>query len=125
MCSPSLSTSAPPLTVDTVLTAVQGVNWRTLGEKLLPVEIQGTRLIYPKVDKIERLHQSDGDCLRAVVECWMQGEGKHEEPSWRRIIWELDDANETRTADNIRIFAESVQGKSYHSISVSTFLYSV
>ena len=81
--------------------------------------------MYPKVDEIERLHKSDDDRLRAVVECCMQGEGEHKEPSWRRIIWGLDGANETRTAENIRNFAEPVSGKSYPSISVSTFLYSV
>ena len=113
--------------MDTVLTAVQGVNWRTLGKRLLPsvYNYESHQRIYPKVDEIVRLHQSDGDRLRAVVECWMQGEGEHEEPSWRSIIWELDGANETRTAENIRNFAEPVQGKSYHSISASTFLYSV
>ena len=113
--------------MDTVLTAVQGVNWRALGESLLKSEYnhESLQMIYPKVDQIERLHQSDGDRLHAVVECWMQGEGKHKEPSWRTIIWELDDANETITAENIRNYAEPVQGKSYHSISVSTFLYSV
>ena len=103
MCSPSLSTSAPPLTVDTVLTAVQGVNWRTLGKKLL---------FDSDVDKIEKLHQSDADRLCAVIKCWMQDGGRHEEPSWRDIIWGLDGANETRTAENIRNFAEPVQGKS-------------
>ena len=98
--------------MDTVLTAVQGENWRTLGEELI---------FDSDVDKIEKQHESDDDRLRAVVEHWMQ----MGEPSWRRIIWGLDGANETRTAEKIRNFAEPVQGKSYHSISVSTFLYSV
>lgn len=102
--------------MDTVLTAVQGVNWRTLGKKLL---------FNVYVDKIEKLHQSDDGRLRAVLEHWMQDGGRHKEPSWRSIIWGLDGANETRTAENIRNFAEPVQGKLYHSISVSTFLYSV
>ena len=73
--------------------------------------------------EIERQHQSDDSRLRAVIECWLQGEGWDEEPSWRRIIWRLDSANETRVAaDNIRHFAESLPGKSCDSI---TFLYSV
>jgi len=108
----SLSTSA--LTVDTVLTAVQGVNWRTLGVKLL----------FPfssKVDEIEQLYQSDDDRLRAVIECWIQGDREDDQPSWRRIIHELDVTDETRIADNVRHFAEPVSGKSCDSISVSTF----
>ena len=104
--------------MDTVLTAVQGVNWRTLGKKLL--------LLDSTLDKIEKVHKSDDGRLRDVLEHWMHGIWcRHEEPSWRSIIWGLDGANETRTADSIRHFAEPVQGKSYHSISVSTFLYSV
>ena len=73
--------------------------------------------------EIDRQHQSDDSCLRAVIECWLQGEGLYEEePSWRRIIWALDHANETRAADNTRHFAEPLPGKSCDSI---TFLYSV
>ena len=121
VCSPSPSTSAPPLTVDTVLTAVQGVNWRTLGKALLLREIRDVFFIYPKVDEIKQLYQSDEDRLCAVIECWIQGDGKDKQPSWRRIIYALDDADEMRIADNIRHFAEPVSGKLCDSISVSTF----
>ena len=109
--------------MDTVLTAVQGVNWRTLGKRLLHLdhEVQGGQIIYPKVDEIEQLYQSDDDRLRAMIECWIQGDGEDEQPSWRRIIYELDNADEMRIADNIRHFAEPVSGKSCDSISVSTF----
>ena len=98
--------------MDTVLTAVQGVNWRRLGEGLV---------FYSKVYEIEQFDQSDGDRFRAVIECWMQGDGVDEQPSWRRIIYALDRADEMRIADNIRHFAEPVSGKSCDSISVSTF----
>jgi len=99
--------------VDTVLTAVQGVNWRTLGERLLWSS---------KVDEIEQLYQSDDDRLHAVIESWIQGDGEDEQPSWRRIIYALDGADGTRIADNIGHFAEPVSGKkSCDSISVSTF----
>ena len=110
--------------MDTVLTAVQGVNWRTLGKRLLPSEYNKERhhYVYPKLDKIEQLYQSDDDRLRAVIECWIQGDGRNEQPSWRWIIHHLDWEEETtRIADNIRHFAEPVSGKSCDSISVSTF----
>ena len=77
---------------------------------------------YPKLDEIERQHTSDDSRLCAVIECWLQGDGRDEEPSWRRIIWALDDANETKAADSIRHLAELLPGKSCDSI---TFLYSV
>ena len=91
---------------------MQGVPWRELGQRLIYGVYSG---IYhpggfPKLDEIERQHQSDDSRLRAVIECWLQGEGKDKEPSWRRIIWALD---ETRAAaDNIRHLAEPLPGKS-------------
>ena len=114
-CSPSLSTSAPPLTVDNVLTAVQGVHWRTLGEVLLPVQIIGGDLYYHTLDKIEEQHLSSDDRLHAVVTTWVQGHGLDKEPSWRRLIWNLDHMKMTSYADNIRHFAEAVLGKSCDS----------
>ena len=98
--------------------------WRKLGERLIGgVYIKSLQLDYPRLDEIERQHQSDDSRLRAVIECWLQGEGKDKEPSWRALIWRLDWENETRAAaDTIRHFAEPLPGKSCDSI---TFLYSV
>ena len=112
LSSPSLSTSAPPLKVDTVLTAVQGVNYRALGEKLLQHSIAEGKVFYPKLNEIELLYQSHDDRLRAVIECWMHGDGIDKKLSWRRIICALDDAEEMRIANNIRHHAEPVPGKS-------------
>ena len=113
-CSPSLSTSAPPLTVDTVLTAVQGGNWRTLGEELLPFEFIRGKCSYPTLDKIGEQHLSNDDRLHAVVTTWIQGGGRDEEPSWRSLIWRLDGGNLASIADSIRHFAEPVLGKSVY-----------
>ena len=119
----SPSTLAPPLTIEKILTAVQGVAWRKLGKGLTGGDYRTLPPTYPKLDEIAQQHQSDDSRLRAVIECWLQGEGRDEEPSWRRIIWALDDATETSTAaDNIRHFAEPLPGESCDSI---TFLYSV
>ena len=121
-----LSTSAPPLTVENILTAVQGVAWRKLGEELFEdgdYNMESHQFDYPKLDEIERQHQCDDSRLRAVIERWLQGEGKDDEPSWRRIILTLDGATEPRAAaDSIRHLAEPLPGKSCDSI---TFLYSV
>jgi len=76
--------------------------------------------------EIEQLHDtSNENRLRAVVECWLGGGGLAvvEEPSWRRLIWTLDDRGENQVADKIRHFAEPVLGKSCDSIRDS--LYSV
>jgi len=107
--------------VDTVLTAVQGVNWRRLGELFLYEYNEKIERICPKLDEIEQLYQYDGDRLRAVIEFWVQDDEEDEQPSWRSIIYALDCADETRIADSIRHFAEPVSGKPCDSISVSTF----
>ena len=110
-----LFTLAPPLTVENILSAVQGVAWRKLGKRLIyhPWETK-----YPKLDEIESQHRSDDSRLRAVIECWLQGEGRDEKPSWRRIILALDKATETRPlANNIRHFAEPLPGESCDSIT--------
>ena len=122
---PPLSTLAPPLTVENIQTSVKGVAWRKLGERLTPADynFESRQLDYPKLDEIAQQHQSDDSRLRAVIECWLQGEGSDKEPSWRRIILALDHATETSTAaDPIRHFAEPLPGESCDSI---TFLYSV
>ena len=115
--------------MDNVLTAVHGVDWRTLGRVLLA---QGFSIIRDiplgaksKLEEILGQHQSDADRLHAVVTTWVQGRGLDKEPSWRRLIWTLDRIEMARYADNIRHFAEPVLGKSCNPVSVSTFLYSV
>ena len=104
---------------------MQGVAWRKLGERLIYGVYSGTLYLgdYSKLDEIAQQHQSDDSRLRAVIECWLQGEERDLEPSWRRIIWALDDATETSAAaDPIGHFAEPLPGESCDSI---TFLYIV
>ena len=100
--------------MDNVLTAVQEVHWRTLGEALLAeYYIFGTfHGAESKLEKIQGQHQSDADRLHAVVTTWVQGGGLDKEPSWRQLICTLDDIKMTSYADNIRHFAEPVLGKS-------------
>ena len=112
---PPLSTLAPPLTLKNILTAVQGVPWRSLGKRIIPAEI------YDEI--VTSQHHSDDDRLCAVVQHFLHSDGMDKEPSWRRIIWALDDETETRPlANTIRHFAEPLPGESCDSI---TFLYSV
>ena len=99
--------------------------WRELGERLIYGVYSGDMHIgdYPKLDEIERQHQPDDSRLRAVIECWLQDERMRVKPSWRALIWTLDDTKTPRAvADTIRHFAEPLSGKSCDSI---TFSYSV
>ena len=106
-----LSTLAPPLTVENILTAVQGVPWRSLGEWLFSNKPSSY------LDEIEGQYQSDDERLRALIDHWLQGEGD-EEPSWRALIINLDHAEETKIADKIRNFTEPVSGESCDTITL-------
>ena len=119
------STLAPPLTIENILTAVQGVAWRNLGKGLIGgvYNLESAQVDYPKLDEIAQQHQSDDSRLRAVIECWLQGEGRDKERSWRALIWRLDgETKTTAAADPIRHFAEPLPGESCDSL---TFLCSV
>ena len=72
-------------------------------------------------DSIELQHDSDEDCLKALVEKFLLGEGFYQ-PLWRAVIYSLDKANEVQLADKIRSFGEPVQGD--HECSY-LFIYSM
>ena len=65
---------------------------------------------YSKVGDIQHQHGSDEACLKAVVEAFLLGEGDYQ-PSWRRVIQALHWANESHLADQIKSYAEPVQGE--------------
>ena len=98
------STSAPPLTVDTVVRALDGVrNWKEFGEWLFIC----SDIREYKLETIEQQHRSDGNYLHGVVEEWFKGH----QPSWRLIILALEWAEESMVADRIRGYAEPPPGK--------------
>ena len=97
--------TAPPLTVDNVIKVVEGVNWRTLfGGLFGQYTMQGGRFIYPH--NIQTNHQTDQACLKAVVETYIDDDRR----SWRKLIWVLYRSNHIGHAENIRSYAEPLQG---------------
>ena len=90
---------APPLTLDNVLNVVKNVrDWRPLCTAMLGYDIHSQ-------------HDSDEDCLKDVVEHFLRGGNyKYKNPSWRVVIWCLYEANEIQLAEQIRSYAEGVQG---------------
>ena len=60
-------------------------------------------------DSIKRQNDSIQDCVKAVVEKFLLGEGRYQ-PSWRAVIWSLDWVGEVDLADKIISFGEPVQG---------------
>ena len=80
-----------------------GVNWRRLGEVL-----NGMLYSYTDLDRIFDEYESDETRLRAVVEeSWRT-------LSWRVVIWALYCANEIDKAQQIRSYAEPLQGMLIH-----------
>ena len=91
---------APPLTIDRVYEAVKGVkNWRGFGDELC---------LFSR----EYQYRSDDLCVKAVVEKFLRGESyRYPHPSWRAVIWALDETNEIHLADKIIDYGEPVQGE--------------
>ena len=82
---------------------MQGVEWTVLAYEFLPIG---------QYSEIEQSQDTSNESrLREVVEYWFDSGQK---PSWRRLIWILDDSDHTRIADKIRHFAESIVGKCTH-----------
>ena len=63
-----------------------------------------------KLDAIQRQHISHDACLKAVVEAFLLGEG-HYQPSWRRLIHALHEAEQSHLAEKIKTNAEPHQGE--------------
>ena len=118
-----LSSVAPPLTVDEVLKAVSGVNWRRLGEELVRENEPSYRIIFSGVrdplhnnlDRIRDKHESDVARLRAVVEEFLftgnsQFRRSSKAPSWKRVILALYRIDEIDKAQQIRSYAEPLEG---------------
>ena len=101
------STSAPPLTVNTVVRALDGVrDWKRFGESLFfwsdIFSDHDARL-----QALKQQHRFDGNYLHGVVEEWFKGH----HPSWRLIIFALDFTKESVVADPIRGYAEPPPGE--------------
>ena len=63
-----------------------------------------------ELNDIQRQYDSDEDCLKAVVERFLKNGGWFIQPSWRVVILCLYRANELQLAEQIRSYAEPVQG---------------
>ena len=63
-----------------------------------------------QLDAIQRQHVTDEACLKAVLESFLLGEGKHQ-PSWRRVIHALHQAGESHLAEKMKTNAEPQQGE--------------
>ena len=107
---------APPLTSDVLLPLLKGVkNWKNLAKRLIYAYDKDDRLLRPRrppgysLHNLDDLHGSDEDCLKAVIEIFLQGRGR-KQPFWGAVLWSLYDANELQPAASIKSYAELLQG---------------
>ena len=63
-----------------------------------------------KLDAIQRQHVADEARLKAVLEAFLLGEGRHQ-PSWRCVIHALYRVGESHLAEKIKTNAEPQQGE--------------
>ena len=108
--------AAPPLSMDEVLQAVKGVNWRRLGKELIGEfweleSFTGSS----NLDIIHDEHESDKARLRAVVKKFLT---ESDRPSWRRVIWSLYRVHEIDKAQQISNYAEPLQGMLEYDLQV-------
>ena len=99
--------------MDEVLKVVKRVNWRRLGKELIgeqkdhPFDLSHIDSEHTNLDRIHDEHESDEARLRAVVERFLTDNWR---PSWRGVIWALYCADEIDKAQQIRSYAEPLQG---------------
>ena len=111
---------APPLTSDVLLPLLKGVkSWRKLAKKLLyAYDEEGGRQIrfvpvgysWHNLDDLQRRRGSDEDCLKAVIEIFLQGRGRYKHPSWGAVLQSLYNINELQLAACIKSYAVPLQG---------------
>ena len=111
---------ASPLTSDVLLPLLKGVkSWRKLAKKLLYAYDKDGGFLSPllprgyshhNLDDLQLQWGTDEDCLKAVIEIFLQGRGRYKQPSWRAVLWSLCNADEFRLAASIKSYAEPLKG---------------
>ena len=106
---------APPLTTDTLLPLLKQVkSWRRLAKQLIQAYDEDDDLYTSDdedLDALQHQYGSDEECLKSLIEKFLQGKGgRYEQPSWRAVIWSLYKANEIQLASHIKSYGEPLQG---------------
>ena len=104
--------------MDTVFTLVREVkSWRKLAKELVYAHDKDDNVRHVRhvrstnLDVLQRQHGSDEECLKSVIEKFLQGKGAwYRQPSWRAVIWSLYKANEIQLASHIKSYGEPLQG---------------
>ena len=106
---------APPLTTDTLLPLLTEVkSWQNLAKGLIHTHDNDSFVRFSRsvdLDTLQRQHSSGEECLKSVIEKFLQGKGgRYKQPSWRAVIWSLYKANEIQLASHLKSYGEPLQG---------------
>ena len=77
-----------------------------IGEGIVHVDEDGES--YTNLELIE--HESNDARIRAIVKDFLDGGLLGKKPTWRAVVWSLIEADESKVANEIRNYAEPVQG---------------
>lgn len=105
----------PSLTSDNLLPLLKGVkSWWKLAKKLIGAYDKEDHFHYlggEDLDDLQHQYGSDEECLKAVIEKFLQGQGaRYKQPSWRAVLLSLCNANEIQLTSSIKSYAEPLQG---------------
>ena len=121
---------APPLTVENVMAVVKRVrSWRTLAKRLIIAHSKDNEHVFygsTDLDDLQRQHSSDEDCLKEVVELFLQGKGgrySRHQSSWRCVLWCLLFVDEIQLAYQFKSYSEHLEGECLCSVVCDVLLY--
>jgi hypothetical protein len=105
------------------LPLLKGVkSWRKLAKKLVYAydeEVEKddewmspvpTGVSQHNLDDLQHRHVTDEDCLKTVIDIFLQGRGRYKQPSWGAVLQSLYNATELQLATSIKSYAEPLQG---------------
>jgi hypothetical protein len=101
------------------LPLLKGVkSWKKLAKRLIYTYNKSDKVrVIPSpgyfehnLDDLQHRHGSDEDCLKTVIDIFLQGRGQHKQPSWGAVLWSLYNTNELQLATSIKSYAEPLQG---------------
>ena len=69
---------------------------------------------------VSERHATRAGRTRAIVECWLSGDPT---PSWRRLVWALEECWECQTADKVKPNVEPLTGEYCMMVKVSSGIY--
>ena len=100
-----LYSPVPQLTSENVYLALTGVtNWEGLIDDLFGGESGKKEILGDR-----QQYATEEEYRRTAIDCYSRGQGPRQ-PSWRFLIWKLDECNEVNVANGLRRYAEPLQG---------------